>query len=225
MQWNSLLRNSKLSQEASFPWPDAGSQSVLWRGSIGVGGQSLCRAPESALAVEERAGGPGWPSRRLQTRSHNGLRSYLAPLAGGRGAQSWFWKFGLKTWIYRPVRGDGCLVDSRLGGEIGLGGAREKQGSGEGKPRSPGERVQTVAELTWADINNKALGWAATNPHCPPPPPPRGICGHYRLFLLSRRQSQDVWVLPHLHPANTPAIQCCAILILCPLPSCFTAQL
>lgn len=158
-----------MSQEASFPWCGADSLSILWRGTIGAGGQSLCWAPESASALEERAGGTDWPSRRLQTHSHNGLRSYLAPLGSRRGAQSWVWKFGLKSgFISLSERTGGLLTADWRGNRLRQSAG--KQGSGE-RATVPDEWDQTVAEPTWADINNRALGWATSTP----PPTSRGF--------------------------------------------------
>lgn len=127
-------------------------------------------------------------------------------------------KVWIKKWIYQPVRGDGRLVDGRLAGNR-LRLHAGKQGSGEREPQSP------VREFRWwlkrleqtSTIKPSAEPWL-------PPPPPTGD-----LWTLPAVSAQPATVSgcmspPSPAPTNTLAIQRCAILILCPLRSCFTAQ-
>lgn len=105
----------------------------------------------------------------------------------------------IKKWIYQPVWGDGRLVDGRLAGKSAWA-ARGKNREAEREPQSLVSKFRR--RLNWLEQTStiKPSAEPRLTPTPSPPPIPRGICEHYRLFLLSLRQSQDVWVLPHLHP-------------------------
>lgn len=139
-------------------------------------------------------GGTRWPSRGLKTHSHNGRWSYLALLAGEKGARSWVvWKFGLKSGFTSLSEGRASRWRP-TGGEIDFLRASENRDV-EREPRSPVSGFRRRLNQLQQTLTIKP--WIEPRPPSSPTPRPRWTCEHYPLFLLSRWQSQDVWVLPH----------------------------